>query len=1203
MSNYQIKITTPDKSETISLSDQFSLGSAQGNSHQVKSLLAKHFSFIIKDDALLLINYSESGTFLKNQELKAGKKYILEDKDVIKTGDTEIIVEASHSKNSNPNLTSSDIDISLDESNDDSDELDIEDDADEKSDVDIDIDVDEKEDEEDLDDNFFDLDVEDKPSLNKPEHNANNKNEASQEMKLDLGSNTSSSIKTSPINQTSENQVSEETKEKIAHQSSSIHQATGSLKNVLAPKKQQPAMTDLDLDDDLDDLSDDTKNGSSLKNIHQTSAITKQGVDANFAQKAKPSFFQKLFSKKTKPAKPDKTEVTSTTMQKSVNITKSHQTAPSGLDLSKSHELAQVLEEKRKQRSSPNKVNHTSTAFTSSKKKGLFNFFKFHKKSSVSGHPHKRGFLNRLFYKLNIFKTNKIFQVGFKTRIYLFLATLSLLNVLGYQILPTTELNLEVETYVKQFSTYVKKDYLTKNLIPRLEKQIPGLQQKAQKAEKDFISNATKLGQETVAKIKENANELGIGQDTGVNASKNTENLTNKPRKKRGAYNPKLNQQKVSPTFSSNTSFYNFSISSIILSNLQTTLPKMRDIIKKLGPTHDKYAEIITRFILIYLCYEIIGNLFFGVGFLPFLYGVRVKGNFLLIRLKSVIRTVLFVIFMPLFFLTELPVCFKKRSLKEVLSFTSYEYHQFKLRKLFTFIILPIILILPLLTPLFRNMDASNNINSSDYQVLPIFKINEGKKALSLTADSLLTPQDFKLNVVGFDKEDVGLPTYFYITPYVSKKDKTATTGIYLYDYLIGDFASIEKGKTYDFTTFLSKASSDNPLFNKLFPHLYEYQKKAAEVPWSIEHSKELTKLLQASVALNFNAISMEGLLTRPHELLLSFFKYLINYGPLINGYVEGRDELFKLFESSSINFRFRNIENQSFLYYSMNNEPLHYCVTLLKNIKGHFSCINTKANLSDLSSYIENDLLPSTNWETDPTKILGDEFNAFDSSYYLASLASLSPPANKNVQLLKYYRHVAVNTYENGDPKFVSFTKKFLTENLKSLENLPARQLNANQEVINEIKNIHFKLKPKVKCQEDANCFLKNISECPRVETNLKHQTRKNNIKMFYEKKLYILGPKNNSCHFIIHFSSVRTDYDEETRLKLKSAGKEDADILEAVKADSKDYLAKHDKIYSCLMSTSEITELFNQWRTNVYTPDDVKNCMIISEIDDNYE
>jgi len=1190
MSNYQIKITTPDKSETISLSDQFSLGSAQGSSYQVKSLLAKHFSFIIKDDALLLINFSESGTFLKNQELKAGKKYILEDKDVIKTGDVEIIVEAIQDKKSNPNLSSSEIDISLDTATDDSDDLDIEDDIDEKSDVDINIDIDEKENEEDLDENFFDLDVEEKPSLNKLEQNAN-KNEPSQNIKLDIGANSSASINTIPIDHTSK------------HQSSSINQATGSLKNVLASKKQQSAVAELDLDDDLDDLSDDTKNGSSLKNLHQTGAITKQGIDENLTSEAKPSFFQRLFSKKAKPAKPDKTEVTSSTRQKSINITKSHQTAPSGLDLSKPHELAKVLEDKRRQRSSHSEVHPTSIELTSTKKKGFLSFFKFHKKSSVSGRPHKRGIFSRLFYKLNIFKTNKIFQVGFKTRIYLLLATLSLLNVLGYQILPTSELNLEVETYVKQFSTYVKKDYLTKNLIPRIEKQIPGFQKKAQQAEKEFISNATKLGQETVAKIKENANELGIGQDNGIKTPKITENVTSKPRKKRGVYNPQLNQPKESSSFSSNTVFYNFSISSIILSNLQTTLPKIREIIRKLGPTHDKYAEIITRFILIYLCYEIIGNLLFGVGFLPFLYGIRVKGNFFLIRIKSILRTFLFFIFLPLFFLTELPVCFKKRSLKEVLSFTSYEYHHFKLRKLFTFIVLPLIIILPLLTPLFRNIEASNNIFSTDYKELPIFKVNEGKKALGLTPDSVLTPHDFKLNVVGFDKEDVSLPIYFYIAPYVSKQAKTATTGIYLYDYLVGDFALMEKGKTYDFTTFLSKASSDNPLFNKFFPHLYDYQKKDALVPWSIDHSKELTKLLQASVQLNFNVLTWEDMITRPHELLLSFFKYLINYGPLINGYVEGRDELFKLFGGSIINFKFRKIENNSFLYYSINNEPHRYCFTYLKNIKGHFSCLNTKENLNELTSYIENDLLPNTHWDTDPTKILGDEFNAFDSSYYLTSLINLAPLANKNLQLLKFYRHMAVNTYDNGDPKLVSFTKKILADNLKYLEALPAKQLKDVQEIVGEIKNIHSKLKPKLKCQEDANCFLKNISECPRVETNLKHQTRKNNIKMFYEKKLYILGPKNNSCHFIIHFSSVKTDYDEETRLKLKSAGKEDADILESVKADSKEYLAQQDKIYSCLMSTSDITELFNQWRTNIYTPDDVKNCMIISEIDDNYE
>ena len=1190
MSNYQIKINTPSKSETVSLFDQFSLGSSHDSSHQVKSLLSKHFSFIMKDDALLLINYSESGTFLKNQELKAGKKYILENKDIIKTGDVEIIVEASLVKSNKAHSASSEMDISLDES----DDLENEVEKEEDDDVDIDIDIDEKEDEEDLNENFFDLDVEDESPDKDPQPKAKD-HESSQKIELDKSPGTSATVQTKPTNPTSHN---------IVNLSSSKPKTMGSLKNVLASKKQQPAMADLDLDDDddLDDSDNQSSRESSVKNIHLSGAITRQALDHTNAKGTKLSFFQKLFGKKSKPASADETESSISLLKKPESNTKSHITTPSGLDLSRHHDLVKVLDEKRKQRSQHNGDLQPNNELTKSKKKGLLNFFKPHRKSSTPGVKPKRGFFRRLVYKLNIFKTNKIFQVGCKTRIYLFLATLSLLNVLGYQILPKQELNLSVETYVKQISTYVKKDYLTNNLIPRIEKAIPGFQIKAKRAEQDFISNATKLGQKTVAKIKENANELGI-TEAPVTTPPTPETLTSKPRKKRGVYNPKQNRPKQAPTIAQTPSIDHFSLSNFVLSNMQIILPQLREIIRKLGPTHDKYAEITTRFILIYLIYEIICNLLFGVSFLSFLYGIRIKGNFLWIRLKSVLRTFLFFIFIPLFFLTELSVCFKRRSLKEVLSFTSYEYNQFKLRQLLAITIIPIIIILPLITPLFRNMDASNNIFCTDYQLAPPFKISEGKKAQSLTADSLLTPHDFRLNVIGFDKEDVGLPNYFYVAPYINKKNKTIITGIYLYDYLIGDYAIMEKGPAYDFTNFLSKASSDNPLFNKLFPRLHEYQKKETLIPWSSEHSRELAELLQASVRLNFNIASMDDLLTRPHELMLSLFTYLKNYGPLINGYIEGRDELYKLFGNSTITFKFRSIHNDFLLYYFVDNEPLHYCLTPLKTIKGHFTCINTKDSLGDLNSFIENELLINTILEKDPSKILGDEFNAFDSSYYLATQASSSPPPAKHGQLLKYYQHFASNAYENGDPKFVNFTKKILTDNLRFLETLPPHQRTSTQEVINEIKNIHSKLKPKLKCQEDAHCFLNSIPECQRVETTLKHQTRKNNIKMFYEKKLYLLGQKNNRCHFIIQFASVKTEYDEETRLILKGAGKADSEIFEAVKADSKEYLAKQDKIYSCLMSTSEITDLYNQWRSNIYTPDDVRDCTIITEIDDNYE
>ena len=123
----------------------------------------------------------------------------------------------------------------------------------------------------------------------------------------------------------------------------------GSLKNVLASKKQQPAMADLDLDDDddLDDSDNQSSRESSVKNIHLSGAITRQALDHTNAKGTKLSFFQKLFGKKSKPASADETESSISLLKKPESNTKSHITTPSGLDLARHHDLVKVLDEKR----------------------------------------------------------------------------------------------------------------------------------------------------------------------------------------------------------------------------------------------------------------------------------------------------------------------------------------------------------------------------------------------------------------------------------------------------------------------------------------------------------------------------------------------------------------------------------------------------------------------------------------------------------------------------------------------------------------------------------------------------------------------------------------------------------------------------------------------------------------------------------------
>ncbi len=147
------------------------------------------------------------------------------------------------------------------------------------------------------------------------------------------------------------------------------------------------------------------------------------------------------------------------------------------------------------------------------------------------------------------------------------------------------------------------------------------------------------------------------------------------------------------------------------------------------------------NFIFLFLSYEILANLLLGVGVGQFILGLRAKGKFLLVRLLSPLRLLIYIFTAP-FLIFDAPIIMNKRSLKEKLTLTSIESKSMRSIFLNALITFPLIIILACNFELGLNLISGNP---------PLAKeiINIGRSVTKTKNDKIsfkVNQKDFGLN-------------------------------------------------------------------------------------------------------------------------------------------------------------------------------------------------------------------------------------------------------------------------------------------------------------------------------------------------------------------------------------------------------------------------------------------------------------------------
>ena len=163
-------------------------------------------------------------------------------------------------------------------------------------------------------------------------------------------------------------------------------------------------------------------------------------------------------------------------------------------------------------------------------------------------------------------------------------------------------------------------------------------------------------------------------------------------------------------------------------------------------PYLKKYLTSFEHFNLltIFASYELLIHFILGVGLGQFLVGLRAKGNFILLRLLSPIRLLLYILTFPLL-IFDLPIILNKRSLKEVLTLCSIESKSKKAVAFNSLVLLPVLILCFCNLELILNLVAGHpTVEKERVQVKKARPSDKGGEVLFKIQNPL-----FQLNTTG----------------------------------------------------------------------------------------------------------------------------------------------------------------------------------------------------------------------------------------------------------------------------------------------------------------------------------------------------------------------------------------------------------------------------------------------------------------------
>ncbi|MCK5074536.1 MAG: hypothetical protein KAQ98_13985, partial [Bacteriovoracaceae bacterium] len=761
-------------------------------------------------------------------------------------------------------------------------------------------------------------------------------------------------------------------------------------------------------------------------------------------------------------------------------------------------------------------------------------------------------YLNPIFIikAVNPFKTSLIFQVNYKIRIYAFLATIAMVYNLTFFLIPVSGYENELNEYTEAILLHLDKDILLNKTLTRIENKLPALSKKANQLEQNIINNTIKL-------------------NTGTSKKPLT------------------------------------SVTTKVINQLSKSLPSIREFIKSLPDNYQLKIRGLIKYLLVYIVFDLLCHLIFGVSFSLFLAGVRTHGKLLFSRIKAVFRSIFGIITLPLFIMTDLPLLFEKRSIKETLSFSSLVYKNRTLKLLAICLLFPLIIIGGFTLPIVRNIDFAGHIHyGKETKSIAIQlkkrkdKNNKKYTHTEIERSQILTPQSLTSKISGIKLKEISLPDNIIITPLITKKQNSFNPGLQFYDVERNGKVDLTLETTISFDEYVKAAITGNPLFPIIFPHLNKaISENIKNVKWNVVLEEELLSLFRATFSLNMNCTSTDAFADDPLAPPIALFKYLAKYGPFIAGYVKARNLLSDQLEIKKPTwFSVIRLGGNNYMQLKSNDDGVSIIpITSLLNRKiGIY--YNTKSEY--LYKIIQKKILQKAQWGTH--KKIDDfnapVYNAADTLHYLISLLSGQPTARNDMLTMDYFRELVKYSNIIGDGKMIHTMEKNFREIAVWLKHAATKNTAHSNQIIklsDDIKDIANSLEEIKFCKKEMKCFSEAVTKCNKARVDFSYELDSENMHISNNTRLALLGKKDENCIITIEYKDVQTKFTPDA-IKTFSLQNNKTEIKTMLEKSGKPHMAKIGTIHHCPIQHEKLIMMIESWKNGLVDEKDLQNCTI---------
>jgi len=258
---------------------------------------------------------------------------------------------------------------------------------------------------------------------------------------------------------------------------------------------------------------------------------------------------------------------------------------------------------------------------------------------------------------------------------------------------------------------------------------------------------------------------------------------------------------------------------------------------------------------VLFATYELITHFILGVGLGQYILGLRAKGNFLLVRILSPIRLIIYALTFPLIIL-DIPVILNKKSFKELITLTGIVSKSKKVLIFNSFVLIPLILILFSNIEIILNLASGHPVVSKEVTQVRRPKANEnkGEALFKINSPSLMLHANAAL-----DLSQIMIPT-------IKMRESRYYTRLLIYGPKEKFIVKIDQSQEVIAAADLFKILRQDPMNIGTFEQTNSHQNTILSVETDAQIMQSLYEVITFDIKNPLPLIEKVGIVSNPYQ-------------------------------------------------------------------------------------------------------------------------------------------------------------------------------------------------------------------------------------------------------------------------------------------------------------------------------------------------